>query len=303
MPLQSDPWTARAPAPNGPPEAVVADPFATPEHRQWVERIVKDCLAVWRPEQQTVRLETLVSRLVGLHPEVYRGLTAGNLGAALWSGGVCPVRSESDQTAFALRLADLVGALTLKAPQTTGPDRVGLSVTAPDRHTPVVYFVERDGFIKIGTTGRVPARIAELSRGDTAGPGLTLSPVKLLAMMPGDGAVESAVHGLFRSLRRDGEWFLAGEPLLTFVQAVADAGHVPARASESRRRARTTVQVSRHHSSLAISDAAMIRRRWPSGLTQHGSQRLLRSQLGWHAAKATNALRAYRDDADLVGVS
>lgn len=53
------------------------------------------------------------------------------------------------------------------------------------------------------------------------------------------------------------------------------------------------------HSDLAVEDAATIRARWPGGLPERGGQRMVRAELGWHAAKATNAVRAYQDQADL----
>lgn len=54
------------------------------------------------------------------------------------------------------------------------------------------------------------------------------------------------------------------------------------------------------HSDLAIADAATIRRRWPDGVPSRGAQRMVRAELEWHAGKATNALRAYQDQADLT---
>lgn len=54
------------------------------------------------------------------------------------------------------------------------------------------------------------------------------------------------------------------------------------------------------HSDLAITDAATIRERWPNGLPGRGAQRMVRGELGWHAGKATNALRAYQAQADLT---
>lgn len=53
------------------------------------------------------------------------------------------------------------------------------------------------------------------------------------------------------------------------------------------------------HSDLAVEDAATIRNRWPDGLPDRGGQRMVRTELGWHAGKATNAVRAYQDQADL----
>jgi hypothetical protein len=58
------------------------------------------------------------------------------------------------------------------------------------------------------------------------------------------------------------------------------------------------------HSALAVQDAATIRATYPDGLPDRGAQRLLRSAppegLGWHADKASRALRAYLAGADLT---
>jgi hypothetical protein len=55
-----------------------------------------------------------------------------------------------------------------------------------------------------------------------------------------------------------------------------------------------------NHSDRAVADAATIRGRWPGGVPERGAQRMVRAELGWHAGKATNALRAYQDRADLT---
>lgn len=87
----------------------------------------------------------------------------------------------------------------------------------------VVYFVERDGFVKIGTTRNLVGRIYELNRGSSALSGMVLSNVNLLALMPGDAHVERAMHRMFADLRYDGEWFLHDDPLASFIRAAAGA--------------------------------------------------------------------------------
>lgn len=76
-----------------------------------------------------------------------------------------------------------------------------------------------------------------------------------------------------------------GRPSPTTIRASLATGHPTG----------TTV-----HSALAVSDAATIRGRWPDGLPDRGAQRLVRAELGWHPGKATNAIRAYVDRADLT---
>lgn len=88
----------------------------------------------------------------------------------------------------------------------------------------VVYFVERGGLVKIGTTCKLGNRIASLNRGDSAIPGMIVSPVNQLAVMPGGRAVERSIHATFAKLRHAGEWFVLEEPLLGFIRALSDAG-------------------------------------------------------------------------------
>ena len=90
-------------------------------------------------------------------------------------------------------------------------------------HEDVVYFVERHGFVKIGTTQNLPARLASLDRGDSAISGMIVDPVTVLAVMPGGRPVEQAIHALFEHLRYDGEWFLLDGALVPFVKSVAEA--------------------------------------------------------------------------------
>lgn len=85
----------------------------------------------------------------------------------------------------------------------------------------VVYFVERDGFVKIGTTIRLAERLKALSRGDCAIDGLTPGPVELLATMSGDVSAESELHERFAHLRIGGEWFLPDDELRAFIAELA----------------------------------------------------------------------------------
>lgn len=87
-----------------------------------------------------------------------------------------------------------------------------------------VYFAGRDGFVKIGTTRHIAARLRALDKGSCAPRGMSRTPVTLLAIMPGGHKVESALHEMFRPLLYELEWFLAAPPLTDFVAAVAAAG-------------------------------------------------------------------------------
>jgi hypothetical protein len=89
--------------------------------------------------------------------------------------------------------------------------------------TDVVYFAERAGLVKIGTTGDIAARLMQLGQGVSAIKGMELTPVTLLATMPGSRPVERAIHEMFANLRYRGEWFLLAQPLVGFIEAVAAA--------------------------------------------------------------------------------
>lgn len=170
--------------------------------------IVKDVCAVWDEGKDALWSEQLVSRLVDFRPEVYGELTVTEFGAAMRIAGVSTVRigrriDGKFYCRYGLRLADLRARRRAQIQ--------------------VVYFVEREGLVKIGTTSNLPVRLHCLNRGDSAISGMTIGPVDLLATMPGGPEVESALHRLFARLRYDGEWFLLDEPLVGFVRSVARA--------------------------------------------------------------------------------
>lgn len=90
----------------------------------------------------------------------------------------------------------------------------------------VVYFAERQGLIKIGTTTDLTARLRGLSRqGSGMIAGMTVGPVRLLATMPGDQRHEKFLHTRFGSLRIDGEWFLPDSELCEFIQRLPGVDH------------------------------------------------------------------------------
>lgn len=119
-------------------------------------------------------------------------------------------------------LKDVLGAL-LEAGLRAEDLHRALDAVVQEQQQRVTYFVERHGFVKIGMTSDLRARIYNLNRGDSAIPGMTVSPVHLLAVMPGGRPVERSIHQTFAKLRYDGEWFLFEEPLVGFVRSVAAA--------------------------------------------------------------------------------
>lgn len=87
------------------------------------------------------------------------------------------------------------------------------------RQESVVYFVERDGLIKIGTTTNLRARLRSLGQGGCKMPeGMTVGPVTLLASTPGDRVDESQYHERFRKQRVGGEWFRPNKALLRVIE-------------------------------------------------------------------------------------
>lgn len=81
----------------------------------------------------------------------------------------------------------------------------------------VVYFVRVGLFIKIGTTGDLPARIQAIE---------THCPyqVQLLGSCPGGLREEQALHRKFRRQRHRGEWFHATTGLLREIQRLCKRG-------------------------------------------------------------------------------
>jgi hypothetical protein len=83
----------------------------------------------------------------------------------------------------------------------------------PDGDGAVVYFAQAlgGGPIKIGTTARrVRARLDDLQTGRA-------DELRCLGHLPGDAAVERALHREFAPLRLRGEWFHPAAPLLDFI--------------------------------------------------------------------------------------
>lgn len=87
------------------------------------------------------------------------------------------------------------------------------------RHSSVVYFVEREGYIKIGTTSSLRQRLKALARGSCSmPPGVKPGPVELLATTFGDRKVEGSFHFQFRSQRVGStEWFRPNKALRSLI--------------------------------------------------------------------------------------
>ncbi|MFK0045522.1 GIY-YIG nuclease family protein [Streptomyces sp. NPDC090741] len=87
------------------------------------------------------------------------------------------------------------------------------------RHASVVYFVEREGYVKIGTTTSLKQRLPNLADGSCLMPdGVSRGPVTLLATTLGDRETESAYHRRFQRQRVRGEWFRPNKALLNLIE-------------------------------------------------------------------------------------
>lgn len=166
--------------------------------------LLDDIYSVWDEGKKALFCDTILPRLRALNPRVYGAWDPHMFGRAMTAAGA-----------------------PTKAIRIGGTTRRGVTLDslrdARQVHDQVVYFVERHGFVKIGTTQNLPARLAALDRGDSAIPGMMIDPVTVLAVMPGGHQVERALHALFEYLRYDGEWFLLDGPLVPFIKAIAEA--------------------------------------------------------------------------------
>lgn len=81
----------------------------------------------------------------------------------------------------------------------------------------VVYFMRREGLIKIGVTTDIAKRAKAVSKGSSMADGMTIGPVEVLATTPGDAEFESRLHRQFGASRVQGEWFRPTPKLLSLI--------------------------------------------------------------------------------------
>ncbi len=73
-----------------------------------------------------------------------------------------------------------------------------------------VYFLECDGFTKIGFTKNLRKRLSALQLCNP-------KPIRFLAILPGDRKLETALHKRFADHRSSGEWFCLEGTLRDFL--------------------------------------------------------------------------------------
>jgi hypothetical protein len=91
-------------------------------------------------------------------------------------------------------------------------DRVrGFQIRPNGPPTGVIYFAKADGFIKIGYTTNLSARLISLQ---------TSSPMRinLMGVIPGNREDEKDLHAKFARLRQHGEWFLSTRRLNKWIE-------------------------------------------------------------------------------------
>jgi hypothetical protein len=81
-----------------------------------------------------------------------------------------------------------------------------------------VYFMAREGLIKIGMSSNVQKRMQEVSRGSSMIEGMTVGPVELLGTVSGGRVREKRLHLQFQDLRVGGEWFQDAPELREAIQ-------------------------------------------------------------------------------------
>jgi len=84
-----------------------------------------------------------------------------------------------------------------------------------------VYFFEREGFCKIGRTANIEERAKGIARGSSLPDGMTVGPVRLLAVIycncPALCVRERFFHKKFKHLHYQLEWFLLDAELRNFI--------------------------------------------------------------------------------------
>lgn len=81
----------------------------------------------------------------------------------------------------------------------------------------MIYFVQRaNGDIKIGVTEDFQRRLYGLRS-------TTREDLVILGVCDGDWSIEEALHVQFKNERREGEWFIPGDALLTYIKANTQA--------------------------------------------------------------------------------
>lgn len=93
----------------------------------------------------------------------------------------------------------------------------------PHKRPGTVYFVAREGLIKIGFSVDFEKRLKSLSSGSSMAPGMTVGPVDVLATEPGNPEHERRLHRRFDRTRIQGtEWFRPTAELRSYINGLKE---------------------------------------------------------------------------------
>jgi hypothetical protein len=70
----------------------------------------------------------------------------------------------------------------------------------------------------------------------------------------------------------------------------------PSKRSATRKQSAPVAEVRQLHSRVALADAQTLRAKYDDALPARGAHALVQNEFGWGGAKATNAIKAYRDE-------
>lgn len=178
----------------------------------WGEHVGQQCTGVQVPGWRCTRTAT-ESGLCWQHMASSQEIIAAVKGM-IRGGSLIEFLVEAGDDELRLELADRLHR------QLVGPERAKRGAEREERMraASVVYFVEREGFIKIGTTSQLEKRLKALSKGSCFPEGMTVGPVQLLAAIPGDARNERHFHDTFYSHRIQGtEWFYGAPEIRKFI--------------------------------------------------------------------------------------
>ena len=91
-----------------------------------------------------------------------------------------------------------------------------------------VYFIECDGYVKIGKSVNPSSRFKTITAGSGGGTifpnGINLKRAKLIGYVPGTEKLEKHFHFLLRKHRVDGEWFRLDSKVAKFIERTLGEG-------------------------------------------------------------------------------
>lgn len=114
-----------------------------------------------------------------------------------------------------------------RRPEAREPKPFQIELTSPEPGQ-LVYFLYSAGLVKIGYTGDIFKRLAELKSMGGAH-------AELIGVVPGTRQLEKSLHRIFKSDRQRGEWFQISDEIRRFLFCIDEAvrATMPPDAAES----------------------------------------------------------------------